>query len=108
MIDDIQKAYDHQINLPSKCHDLMDKAISNPITESCAEGSCETCPPIDLELIKDCNKITFCKWFKGDKYNEKKLMEKGGKIADELESCIQDIKMHYYRQDALLYTKQGI
>ena len=26
-------------------------------------------------------------------------MEKeGGEIADELESCIQDIKMHYYRE----------
>ena len=24
------------------------------------------------------------KWFKGDKYYEKKLMEKGGVIADEL------------------------
>ena len=69
----------------------------------------ENFPPIDLELIKDCDKIIFYNWFKGDKYYEKKLMEKeGGEIADELESCIQDIKMHYYRQDALLYTKQGI
>ena len=38
------------------------------------------------------------KWFKGDKYYEKKLMEKGGEIADELESGVQDIKMHYYRK----------
>ena len=77
----------------------MDKAACNPITESYAEGNCENCPPIDLELIKDWDKITFYKWFKGDKYYEKKLMEKeGGEIADELESCIQDIKMHYYRK----------
>ena len=77
----------------------MDKAACNPITESCAEGNCENCPPIDSELIKDCDKITFYKWFRGDKYFEKKLMEKEvGEIADELESCIQDIKMHYYRK----------
>ena len=53
MINDIQKACDHQINLPSKCHDLMDKAACNAITENCAEGNCENCPPIDLELIKE-------------------------------------------------------
>ena len=95
MIDGIQKACDHQINLPSKCHDLMNKAACNPITESCAEGNCENCPPIDLELVKDCNKITFYKWFKGDKYYEKKLMEKeGSEIADELKSCIQDINVN--------------
>ena len=59
----------------------------------------ENFPPIDLELIKDCDKIIFYNWFKGDKYYEKNLMEKeGGEIADELESCIQDIKMHYYRK----------
>ena len=40
MIDDIQKACDHQINLPSKCLGLMDKAACNPITESYAEGNC--------------------------------------------------------------------
>ena len=61
----------------------MDKAACNPITESCAEGNCENGPPIDSELIKDCDKITFYKWFKGDKYYEKKLMEKEvGEIAD--------------------------
>ena len=32
------------------------------------------------------------------KYYEKKLIGKGGENADELESCIQDIKMHYYRK----------
>ena len=65
MIDGIQKACDHQINLPSKCHDLMNKAACNPITESCAEGNCENYPPVDLELIKDFDKITFYKWLKG-------------------------------------------
>ena len=59
MIDGIQKVCDHQINLPSKCHNLMDKAACNPVTESCAEVNCENCPPIDLEFIKDCDKITF-------------------------------------------------
>ena len=99
MIDGIQKACYHQINLQSKCHYLMDKAACNPITGSCAEGNCENCPPVDLELIKDCDKIFFYKWLKGDKYYKKKLMEKeGGEIADELESCIQTIKMYYYRK----------
>ena len=106
MIDGIQKACGHQTNLQSKCHDLMDKAACNLITESCAEGNSENCPPIDLELIKDCGKITFYKWFKGDKYYEKNFIEKeSGEIADKLESCIQDIKMHYCKKKN---TKQGI
>ena len=71
MIDGIQKACDHQINLPSKCHDLMDKAACNPISASCAEGNCENCLPIDLQLIKDWDKIMFYNSFKGDKYYEK-------------------------------------
>ena len=42
--------------------------------------------------MKDCDKITFYKCFKGDKYYEKNWWKKNGEIADELESCIQDIK----------------
>ena len=98
MIDGIQKACDHPINLPSKCHELMDKAQCNPKNESCTERNCQNCPPINLELIKDCDKITIYKWFKGEKYYEKKLMEKGGEITDELENCTQDINRHYYRK----------
>ena len=73
MIDGIQKACDHQINLQSKCHYLMDKAACNPITGSCAEGNCENCPPVDLELIKDCDKIFFLQVVKRRQILQKKV-----------------------------------
>ena len=52
MLNGIQKVCD-QVNLPLKCHDLIGKAGCNPITELCAEGKCENCPEIDLELLAD-------------------------------------------------------
>ena len=58
MCEGIGKACD-EIDLPSKCHDLINKIACDPITECCAEGNCEKCPELDLEPIKDCDTITF-------------------------------------------------
>ena len=98
MCEGIGKACD-EIDLPSKCHDLINKIACDPITECCAAGNCEKCPELDLEPIKDCDTITFYVWCKGEKYYEKKLIEKSGvAVADKLTACLKDIKMHYFRK----------
>ena len=65
-----------EMQLPSKCHELINKISCKPIREDFANGTCENCPVIDNEPLKDCGNIIFNKWKKGEKYLEKTTCEK--------------------------------
>ena len=97
------------MNLPLKCHDLIDKVAYNLITKLCAKGKCENCPEIDLEPLADCDSITYYGWRRCEKYYEKELTQKEGiVIAAEMMDNIKDIKMHYFckRTQNNKYKKQ--
>ena len=59
--------------MSTKCHDVIEKASWNPITEECAKKKCAKCATLDLETICDFNTICHYKWKKGEKletYNQ--------------------------------------
>ena len=97
MLHGIQKVCD-QVNLSSKCHDLIGKVACNPITELFAEGKCENYPEINLELLADFS-ITYYRRRQGEKCCEKELTEKEEiLIAAEMMDNIKGIEMHCFRK----------
>ena len=87
----------------------MDLSACKPITPACIDGSCQNCPTIDLECIKDCDSIIFYKWAKGSKYYEKaSFMLSGIEASDPLEEQITYLHAHYHRKcvQSKEYTRQ--
>ena len=98
-----------EANLLSNCNELMDLIACKPITPACVDGSCQNCPTIDLECIKNCDSIMFYKWAKGSKYYEKSLFTLSGiEASDLLEKQITYLRAHYYlkRAQSKVYTRQ--
>ena len=87
------------IDIPTKCHDLLEKVSCKLITQAFVDKKCKLCPCLDTEAINDCETIAFYIWKKGDKYYENVLCEQTGEeIYNMLETQIDEIQEHYYRK----------
>ena len=90
---------DCDINMPEKCHYIVDLIACSQITEKCAEGSCDSCPTIDFDSLHNCETITFNQWVKGEKYYEKQIQTKTGEELHEiLPAKLNKLKTHYRKQ----------
>ena len=68
----------NNIDIPTKCNDLLEKISSKPITQTCVNKKYKLCASLDTKAIHDCEKIALYIWKKGDKYYEKVLCEQTG------------------------------
>ena len=85
------------IDIPTKCHDLLEKVSCKLITQAFFDRKCKLCPSLDTEAINDCETIAFSIWNKGDKYYENVLCEQTGEeIYNMLETQTDEIQERYY------------
>ena len=62
-----------------------------------------------MEPLADYDSITYYRWWRGEKYYKKEIIEKEGiVIVAEMKDNIKDIKMHYFgkRTQSNEYKKQ--
>ena len=59
-------------DIPTKCHDLLEKIACDPVTQACVDKKCTSCPSLDMEAINDCEKKIA--YYTGKK--EKSIMKK--------------------------------
>ena len=65
------------IDILTKCYDLLEKIVCDPVTQPCVDKKCTSCPSLDMEAINDCERIDYYTW-KKDKYYKKVLCEISG------------------------------
>ena len=93
------------ITLPTKGHELLLKIACDPLTEECANGSCDKCPSIDLECLDDVGNIPFYQWVK-ETYYKKQLSELPAcKMKAKLKDMFSVLKVHYYQKKGKTYKK---
>ena len=86
------------LNLPKKCHDLLERIACKVLTEDCANERCAECPILDLEMLTDVDKISFYHWV-NRKYYEKELAEMSGiEMKEKLTEMFSTLKSHFYRK----------
>ena len=81
--DGVNKSSD-EINLPTKCHELILKVACNHVTEKCAKDVCENCPVIDLESLNDVEKVSFYHWVKEARYKKQLTELPGSDVTEKL------------------------
>ena len=86
------------IDILTKCHNLLEKIVCDPVTQPCVDKKCTSCPPLDMEAINDCERIDYYTW-KKDKYYKKVLCEiSGEKVYSMTELQIDNTCEHYYQK----------
>ena len=86
------------LELPVKCHDLMEKIGCNPLREDCSNGTCGECPKIDLEMLQDVDKIPFYYWVKKEYYHKELTELSGPEVKDRLCELFTVLKSHFFRK----------
>ena len=84
----------NNIDIPTKCNDLLEKISCKLITQACVNKKYKLCASLDTEAINDCEIVLYIQK-KGDKYYEKVLCEQTGEeVYNMLETQI--LREHYY------------
>ena len=104
--DGVNKSSD-EINLPTKCHELILKVACNPVTENCAKDVCENCPVIDLESLNDVEKVSFYHWVKEAHYKKQLTELSGSDVTEKLLKLFKTLKLHYFnkREQSKMYKR---
>ena len=86
------------IDILTKCHNLLEKIVCDSVTQPCVDKKCTSCPSLDMEAINDCERIDYYTW-KKDKYYKKVLCEiSGEKVYSMTELQIDNTCEHYYQK----------
>ena len=56
LLTSIKKNCDN-IDIPTKCHDFLEKMACDPVTQTCVDKKCTSCRFLDMDLINDCEKL---------------------------------------------------
>jgi hypothetical protein len=98
---------------PTSCKDILKTLACDPITEECANGSCDICfnKTIDLKPLEKHDSIGFNEWKKIGKasYPTKEWTElSGNDTIKKLKDMFAGIVPHYYnkREQSRIYTHE--
>lgn len=73
-----------EMNLPIRCHKLINLIACQPVIEDCANGIWKNCPAIDFWSLKDCGSVMFFKWAQDKKFYGKSPSNKSVKKIAKL------------------------
>ena len=86
------------LNLPKKCHELVEQIACNPLTEDCAKGTCSKCPVINLDLLTGVDRIPFYHWVKRQQYQKELSELSGSEIKAKLTEMFSTLKTHFFQK----------